>query len=119
MVCIFGDVPGLASCNQILISRPTEYYTLGLANCEGHFSLIQSGFISPCSKELHSLVLLLLRVECLHCAMLLAYPVAIIFKLRQGASIGSFCWMVGRMVGWLVGWSDGWLLEKSVEKCGN
>ena len=39
-----------------------------------------------------------------------------IFKLQQGASIGSFCWMVGRLVGWLVCW----LLEKSVETdCGN
>jgi hypothetical protein len=31
----------------------------------------------------------------------------VIFKLRQGASMDGFCWMVG----WLVGW----LLEKSVE----
>ena len=37
--------------------------------------------------------------------------IKLLFKLRQGASIGSFCWMVG--------WSDGWLLEKSVEKGGN
>jgi hypothetical protein len=34
----------------------------------------------------------------------------LIFKLRQGASMGTNCWMDGRMVGW----SDGLMVEKSI-----